>query len=118
MSRKAVPAPNPVVTVCQGHRCRALLSHQDPDAMSAMRELTGGSGRGVLVSTPCAGACAYGPVVGVGAGHQVDGTMRIGLQALLGPVEARHLSDLGSYLDAPAPSRRLPKALEQIRLHT
>lgn len=82
--------------------------------MEAMRQLAGGSRLGVLLSTPCAGACSHGPVVALGAGHDVDGRMQITLRLLVGPVATSHVADLGAYLSA-APGR-IPSGLEGIRV--
>jgi len=64
-----VSAPaGPLVAVCTGHRCAALrrLEGEDDALGASLREAVRASRGGVLVSSPCVGACARGPVVAVG----------------------------------------------------
>lgn len=108
-------APNPIVAVCQGHRCQALLSRQEPDGMAAIEGLARESRLGVVMSTPCAGACSHGPVVALGAAQELFGRKRVMLRDLLGPVESGHVADLGTYLSMVG-AGPLPERLEQIRV--
>ena len=60
----------PLVAVCTGHRCAALrrLEGEDDALGTSLREAVRASRGGVLVASPCVGACARGPVVAVGTG--------------------------------------------------
>jgi hypothetical protein len=94
----------PVVAVCQGHRCRALLARQDPDGMCSLRAAARDSDRGVLLSTGCAGSCTHAPVVALGTGREADGTLAVLTRAVLGPVAPVHVAALGRYLQSAAPA--------------
>jgi hypothetical protein len=118
-----------VVAVCQGHRCRALLSLQQPPGLPALREAVRRSRSSVLVSTGCLGPCAHGPVVAVGSGRHAGGALVLTPQALLGPVDAGSVAALGRHLSAtgpdappaaagapPAAADTLPAELDPVRL--
>ena len=104
-----------VVAVCQGHRCRALLTSQEPDGRTALRAAAAASDRGVLLSTACAGACAHGPVVAWGTGRSDDGALHVTTSALLGPLGPAHIHALAEHLQQP-PDPRLPAPLAEVRL--
>lgn len=105
----------PVVAVCQGHRCRALLAQQDPDGMSALRDAARDSAHGVLVSMPCPGPCSHAPVVTLGTGREAGGTLAVLTRAVLGPVRSVHVAALGRYLQSPAPAG-VPAGLRNVVL--
>lgn len=107
----------PVVAVCQGHRCRALLAQQDPDGMTVLRDAARESHCGVLLSTACSGPCAHGPVVTIGTGRETGGTLALQTRAVLGPVEPVHVAALGRYLRTPVPAE-VPEELVGVLLLT
>lgn len=107
----------PVVAVCQGHRCRALLTQQDPSGMTALRDAARESQHGVTLSTACSGPCAHGPVVTIGTGRETGGTLALQTRAVLSPVEPVHVAALGRYLRTPVPAD-VPEELVDVLLLT
>lgn len=104
-----------VVAVCQGHRCRALLAAQQPAGLTVLREATGRSARGVLVTTPCPGLCTHGPVATVGPGRIDAGRALLDGAAVVGPLDATSVATLAGVLDGPGPLV-LPDELQQLAL--
>lgn len=93
-----VDAGGPFVAVCTGHRCAALRrldGEQDLLGASLRDAVTGGRG-GVLVSSPCLGACARGPVVGVGL--RDGGSTRPGRLTWLGDLDAVRRAVLAAWV--------------------
>lgn len=116
-----------MVTVCAGHRCRALWqlldeSSSDPDDVMpqrtsdqlkhAIRDTPGG----VLVRSQCLGMCHEGAVIAVA--YRQAGTMR-GLcgHAFSSATRATVLRDLLSWIPeitSPAECREVPRTLRSV----
>jgi (2Fe-2S) ferredoxin len=105
-SRSAGSSPaGPLVAVCTGHRCAALrrLDGEGDDVGASLREAVRASRGGVLVSSPCVGACAQAPVVAVG--QRPEGRERPDAVVWLGSLDAarrEHLADWVAQLGAPS----------------
>jgi (2Fe-2S) ferredoxin len=106
---------SPVVAVCQGHRCAALLAGQRPDPMDVLRAAARDSQHGLLMTTACAGLCAQGPVVAVGSGGHAGGVLRVATSVVLGPVDLPAVDDLAQHLRGPS-GTALPRRLRRLRL--
>ena len=106
---------SPVVAVCQGHRCAALLAGQRPDPMDVLRAAARDGEHGLLLTTGCAELCAYGPVIAVGTGGHVGGALRVATSVVLGPVDLPAVEDLAQHLRGPS-GTALPRQLRRLRL--
>jgi len=114
----------PLVAVCTGHRCAALrrLQGEDDSLGTSLREAVRGSRGGVLVASPCVGACARGPVVAVG--QRGEGQQHPRTVVWLGDLDAARREEVATWVarlggtagaqvsDAPAvPTALLPAVL-------
>jgi hypothetical protein len=105
---------SPVVAVCRGHRCAALLDGQRPDPMDVLRAAARDSEHGLLLTTDCAQLCADGPVIAVGTGARAGGALRVATSVVLGPVDPPAVDDLADHLRGPA-GTALPRRLRHLR---
>ena len=91
----------PVVTLCTGHRCAALLGQAAADTLPCLKASVRASQDAVLVTTDCVGACAQAPVLALS--ERRGG--RPGLELLhtrwLGPVGRDQVDAVCAWLDEP-----------------
>lgn len=88
----------PLVAVCTGHRCAALrrLQGEDDALGTSLREAVRGSRGGVLVASPCVGACARAPVVAVG--QRGEGQQHPRTVAWLGDLDAARREEIAAWV--------------------
>lgn len=88
----------PLVAVCTGHRCAALrrLEGEDDALGTSLREAVRGSRGGVLVASPCVGACARGPVVAVG--QRGEGQQHPSTVVWLGDLDAARREEVATWV--------------------
>ncbi|MEH3075590.1 MAG: (2Fe-2S) ferredoxin domain-containing protein [Quadrisphaera sp.] len=116
-SSSSGPPAGPLVAVCTGHRCAALrrLDGEDDALGASLREAVRASRGGVLVSSPCVGACARGPVAAVG--QREEGQEQPAAVVWLGDLDRARREALAAWVGelsgatAPPAEVALPEAL-------